>query len=1122
MARCQLFRFAFWHAMAAIVLFSSPADAQVPSNDGMILWLDAEDHDADGEHSNQPADGTPIVEWRDKSDSGNQLSQNIAVHQPTFHATATGGRPAVRFHGDDFLSLPTFSGLSTGDQTFHVLVVMQAPGGSSHGAQRILDLNSRDAAGAAFEKRFGFWVGYQQGRGRVRLGIHSGDEGEGLTVAWNGKPNLIETVYTGEQTFAIHVNGRRDQRAMFNGTHFLGFKDNVTLALGQHFGAESNVGTFFQGDLAELLIYDRPLTATERYEIGTYLAHKYGLQTGFRPIPQFEKDVLPILAKRCHSCHGDETLEADLDLRTVAAMLRGGKAGPVIVRGFADRSEMVSMIEAGKMPPEGETRLTPNEISVLRDWVEADAPAAEVISDPGRRDTISDKDRQHWAWHSPERFGPPPVQSAGYVRNDVDHFLLAQLERHGLSYSDEANRSTLIRRAFFDLTGLPPAPQDVDAFSNDAAPDALERLIDRLLDSEHFGERWGRHWLDVSGYVDVYGSDNDAAIIKPLAEKWRFRDYVIRSFNEGKPFDRFIVEQLAGDELYDWKSADVFSEEMTDALIATGFLLCANDDTDQNELNTPETRHHVLQRTTEVIASNLLALTVQCARCHDHKYEAFSQADYYCLESVFAPAFNVRHWVTSTGHGRADVSDRQKERIDHENGQIDGRVAALKMQADEIRERYRRTLFTEKLALLPETIRSTVRTALETSAEKRTAEQQRLAETHKAALTVSPQELSAAPNEVDTKQLTDIAKQTADLHSKRRTYRTIQIVHERNLPSPTYVLRRGNYLRPGLKVAPDLPTILDAASLRVEAVSDSSGRRLALAKALTDPDTLAGQHVARVIVNRIWQQVFGTGLVETSDNLGVSGALPSHPKLLDYLTLRFIDNGWQVKPIIRLMMLSGAWRQRSTQTAGSVKALNTDPENRLLWRMNLRQLDSEYVRDAILAASGKLDRTVLGPFVPLDARADGMVVIKTKGLPTPTTEWRRSIYVLARRNYHLTMLRVFGQPIVARNCTVRKPAAIVTQSLTLLHDDFVLQQADYFAERVIADAGNAVPKQVAAAFRIAVGRSPTEDEEKLSIELVQRQRDRYEAQKPETDASRIALAQLCKMLFNLNEFLYVK
>ncbi|MCP4175290.1 MAG: DUF1549 domain-containing protein [Fuerstiella sp.] len=283
----------------------------------------------------------------------------------------------------------------------------------------------------------------------------------------------------------------------------------------------------------------------------------------------------------------------------------------------------------------------------------------------------------------------------------------------------------------------------------------------------------------MSGYADVYGSDNDAAIIKPLAEKWRYRDYVIRSFNNGKLFDRFIVEQLAGDELYDWTSAETLSPEMKDALIATGFLLCANDDTDQNELNTPGIRHHVLQRTTEDIAANLLALTLQCARCHDHKYEAISQSEYCRLESVFAPAFNVRHWVTSTGYGRPDVADREKAQIDRANSEIENQVAALKKRSDEIREFYRRILFTEKLSLLPETIRSTVRAALETSAEN---------------LTAAQKELAAAFKEAHGNELADIAQQRVGLNSSRRAYATIQVVHERHLPPRNFVLRRGNYL----------------------------------------------------------------------------------------------------------------------------------------------------------------------------------------------------------------------------------------------------------------------------------------------------------------------------------------
>ena len=1127
-------------AFAAVLCLATSADAQTPTKDGMILWLDAEDFDAGGDATNQPIDGAAISQWRDKSDNGNRLSQSTVVHQPTFHAEAVGGRPAVRFHGDDFLILPVVKGLATGDQEFHALIVMQGPAGSSHSAQRILDINSRDAEADEFEKRFGFWVGFQENRGRVRLGIHHGDEGEGQTVAWNGKPNLIETVYTGEQTFAIHVNGRRDQRAMFNGTHFLGFRKQISLAVGQHFGMEANAETFFQGDLAEVMIYNRPLTATERYHIGRYLAAKYTLQTSFPPIPEFENDIRPVLAQHCHRCHGDETQEADLDLRTVSSMLRGGKAGPVIVRGFPGRSEMISMIEAQKMPPEGEERLTPHQMSLLRNWVEADAPAAEqiVVTAPVRK--ISERDRKHWAWQKVLRHDPPVVQRTDRVRNEIDQFVLAKLEQHDLSYSDEADRNTLVRRAYFDLTGLPPSPDDVDAFLNDEATNAFEQLIDRLLDSPHFGERWGRHWLDVAGYVDVYGSDNDAAIIKPLGEKWRYRDYVIRSFNDDKPFDRFIVEQLAGDELYDWKAVETFNPEIREALTATGFLLCANDDTDQNELNTPETRHHVLQRTTEVVAANLLAMTVQCARCHDHKYEAISQVDYYQLQSVFAPAFDVRHWIVSTGHGRADVSDQQKSEIDHTNGQIETKVAALTMRAEGIRRQCHEKLFSKKLNDLPEAIRTAVRTAIETATDKRSGEQKKLFEQHNMALKITEEALQAAINETDATDLADIANQTAALYNKRRSYRTIQVVHESGSPPPTYVLRRGNYLRPGLEASPDLPGILSKTPLKVTPVNSSSGRRLALARELTNPTTLAGQHVARVIVNRLWQQLFGVGIVESGDNFGISGSLPSHPALLDHLTVRFMDNGWHVKPIIKLMMMSTAWRQQSSGSPSGLErdesvvtesstaesrektAEDVDPANRLLWRMNLRQLDSEYVRDVILATSGKLDRTLFGPPVPLDARADGMVVIKEEGLPTPTTQWRRSVYVLARRNYHLTMLRVFGQPIVARNCTVRKPAAIVTQSLTLLHDDFVLKQANYFAERLINEAPDSINDQVAAAFRIALGRSPTEDESALSIALVQRQSDRYGKEETKADASQMGLAQLCKMLFNLNEFLYVK
>lgn len=1123
-----LVTFAGLQASSATTLAAPPA---VPRQ-GLILWLEAADLNGDGAESNNPAPGAGVGRWADQSGAANHLIQTAAEHQPTLETWEPDGSPVVRFHGNDLLELPQLNGLGIGDQPFHLLIVMKASRHSTLPAQRIFDLNSRDTGAAEFPKRTGFWVGYQQGRRRVRLGIQNGDEGEGQQVAWNGTPNLIEAVYGGQQTFGIHVNGRRDQRALFNGTHFLGFREQVTLALGQHFGMTSNESTFYEGDVAEVLLYNRNLTATERYEVGTLFAAKYGLATEFRPIPQFEADVWPILARRCHACHGEETQEADLDLRTVAAMLHGGEAGPVIIRGFPDRSEMISMIEASQMPPEGEEPPTKAEVQILRDWIEADAPTSEPHVDVADVSKITDEQRSHWAYQRLVENVTPVVGHEQRTANEIDQFLLSRLAEHGLTFSTAADRATLCRRVYFDLLGLPPQPKELDAFLNDNRPGAYERLIDGLLASEHFGERWGRYWLDVSGYVDMYGSDNDAAIIKPLEGKWRYRDYVVRSFNADKPFDRFLIEQLAGDELYDWRAAGEFTPEMREALVATGFLLCANDDTDQNELNTPDIRHHVLQRTTEVVAGNLLALTLQCAKCHDHKYEAIPQEDYYRLEAVFAPAFNVQNWMVSTSHGRPDVSDQRRAEIDRENAEIDEQVASLEQRVAEIKDTYRRDIFDQKLTRIAGSMRETVREAVQTPAEKRTAEQQRLAELHESSLKVVPAEVEAVLSESDRAELTEIAAQIKEADSRRGKYETIQVIHE-TFPAPkTHVLRRGNYLKPGLEVQPELLAILQPP--REESSSsdtpwprapagDSSGRRLRLARHLTDPETLAGQYVARVFVNRVWQQVFGKGIVPTSDNFGASGAEPTHPQLLDWLTAEFLRSGWRVKPLIRKMMLSRAYQQSSETGPATSEAQRIDPGNDLLWRMNLRRLDSEYIRDAILASSGKLDRSLFGTFVPVEVRPDGMVVIKQAGLPTPTYQWRRSLYVLARRNYHLTMLRVFDQPIVASNCTARQPSAVVTQSLTLLHDDFVIEQAGQFADRVASIAPDNVEQQVAAAFRIALGRPPVPEEVEWSSALIEGQLARFEdGSESKADASHTALAQLCKMLFNTNEFLYVK
>jgi hypothetical protein len=1039
----------------------------VPS-DGLVLWLDAS--------SIAAADGAPITTWRDRSGWNNHVAQDDDRHRPVWRKSALGGQPAVQFQGNQLLDRAAFAGFTPIDQPLHITIVFQAPPGGGS-AQRLIDLQSRTPGAAKGEDRYGFWVGFQSNRYIPRLGIVNGDEGEATTPIWDSKPHLLELVYKGNQQFDIHIDGRTERESQYGGRKYLGFRQQVTLAIGQHFGLEDHAPTYFNGDIAELLVYRRALTKSERFELGSLLTKKYSLQTSFKRLPQFERDIRPILAARCFNCHGETTREAGLDLRTVSTMLIGGKAGPVIVRGRPEYSELITVLESGKMPPEDARPLTTAQVSLLREWIKADTPATETIVVHPPATKVTDEDRQHWAWQMPVRVEPPEPKDSARLRTDIDRFVLARLEEKGLTLSPDAHPERLVRRVFFDLIGLPPSPGEIDEFLNDGNSRRFERLVDRLLASQHFGERWGRHWLDVAGYVDVFGSDNDAAIIKTLPGKWHYRDYVIRSFNADKPFDRFLIEQLAGDELFDWRNAETFTPEIVDSLIATTFLLSANDDTNAPELNTPDIRHHVLQRTAENVANSLLATTVQCCRCHDHKYEAVSQVDYYRFQSIFAPVFNVRDWVVSDKRTRAGVSDTERTAIDDHNAAIDGQLKPLQQRRDQ---------------------------------------------------------LKSAKSESEQAELKAVDSQIAELTSRKKSYQTIALATETRTPAKTHVLRRGDYLRPGLEVEPELFEILLPSDTRSSTptanaagsagVPATTGRRLRLARLLTDPESLAGNHVARVFVNRLWQQLFGRGLVETSDNFGVSGSKPSHPELLDWLTLRFIENGWRVKPLLRYMMLSSVYRQTAKLPAAPAVTGGTDPENRLLWRMNLRRLDSEQLRDAILTVSGRLDRSLGGPPIPLDPRPDGMVVIKTNALPPGTSPNRRSVYILARRNYHMTFLRVFDQPIVARNCAARQSSAVVTQSLALLHADFVIEQSAALAARVVSESPDNTPSDhIRTAWRITCGRNPDPTELDLCLSLVDRHTKRFAGDNTSGDDPQLrALTQLCHMLLNTNEFLYVR
>jgi mono/diheme cytochrome c family protein len=738
------------------------------------------------------------------------------------------------------------------------------------------------------------------------------------------------------------------------------------------------------------------------------------------PGPRFERDVQPILTAHCFKCHGAEKRKGGLDLRTVGGMLQGGDDGPVVVKGSAEKSILFEQIATHAMPPGKAPKLTDAQVHTIRDWINggarADRPEESVAAVP----MVREQDRQFWAFRPPVRPPVPAVQHADRVRSPIDAFVLAKLEARGLTFAPDAARATLLRRVSFDLTGLPPTPEEVAAFLADLRPDAYERQVDRLLASPHYGERWGRHWLDAAGYADTGGTDNDADIITPRDGLWRYRDYVISSLNEDKPYDRFLLEQLAGDELDDWRSAPAFTLAMREHLVATGFLRTAVDNTSATELNRPLERYQVLHDTLETVTSNLLGLTVACARCHDHKFDPIPQADYYRLMACFTPAYNPEAWLPENERHLEGGTPAEKEQIARHNADIDRRVAELNKQVADLRRPYEQRLFEAKLAKLPEVIRADVRAALAAEAGKRTEVQKYLVGKLGPLLQVTLDEVTWSLSTADRATVDKLLAERNATRTRRLSGLTIQALFEVGPPPATRLLRRGNHLTLGAEVQPGFLTVLTdprqpPAPTAPPPGGKSSGRRTALARWLTRPDHPL---TARVFANRVWQHHFGEGIVARPDNFGHSGPGPTHPELLDWLATEFVHGGWSIKALHRLIVTSTVYRQASVPGNAAPGQPNpdvVDPGNQLLWRMRLRRLESEIVRDAVLAVSGQLDPTAGGPPVPLEARKDGLVVVAEKNLPAPAAKWRRSVYLLARRNYQLSLLSVFDQPVVATN-----------------------------------------------------------------------------------------------------------
>ena len=857
-----------------------------------------------------------------------------------------------------------------------------------------------------------------------------------------------------------------------------------------------------------------------------------------------EREVMAtILGAKCLPCHGRRRQEGQLDLRTRASLLRGGNSGPAIVPGEPDDSLLVRRIVAEEMPPpelqeEFSVRgLTSNELEKLRSWVAAGAPADhdqpvefQVEEDP----LVSDADRRFWSFQPPSRPAVPKVKRNGRVRTPIDAFLLAKLEKKQLGFTGEADRLTLMRRTYFDLIGLPPSPEEIESYLADQRPDAYERLMDRLLGSPHYGERWARYWLDAAGYADSEGAVS-ADSIRPNA--YRYRDYVIRSLNADKPYDQFLVEQIAGDELFDYKSVAEYTPDQIDKLVATGFLRMGPDSTYSTEQNTMPERLAVVATQIEIFTTTVMGLTMGCARCHDHKYDPLPQRDYYRLSAILQTAYDPFDWLSpnlgciGVGANCDDtntrllplLSARQQREAEKANAPTQKKIDELEERLEAKATPLREKLVEEKLEKLPEIVRKDVRSALEIEPGKRTDVQKYLVGRFESALQVTDEEIAERFEDFGKEAQQIQAQIDAEKKKLKPKPRIRALFDMGGEPTPTRILLRGEFSNQGPLVDPGMPSVVSVglAPYQVERPdwsTGTTGRRLALARWLTQPEHPL---TARVMVNRIWQHHFGTGLVTTPGNFGSNGSRPSHPELLDWLATEFVRRGWSLKAMHRLIMTSSAYRQSSGAAAD---ALEVDPGNRLLSRFPLRRLDADALRDSILKVAGRLDTTPFGPADEVEVKPDGEVVAR------PTERgYRRSIYVLQRRSKPVTALETFDAPLLTPNCLRRPHSTVSSQALQLENSDLVRESARYMAGRVIDAAGDDLQKQIERLYWAALSRSATAEEAEQAGEtlrgLTREWRTHLESEIPaEPIASKarwLALASLCHIYLNSAEFLYV-
>lgn len=1001
--------------------------------------------------------------------------------------------------------------------------------------------------------------------------------------------------------------------------------------------------------------------------------------------PDFLTDVAPLLKTRCVRCHGPAKQDAKLNLALGAGVVRGGKNGTVVIPGKPDASLLWQHVADNSMP-KGEDPLSNREKTLLRKWIEGGAQGLPV-----RVSAKPDGD-EHWAFQKLQPTTIPTVKNRSRIHNPVDAFLQNQLERKGLTIGPEASKPVLIRRVAFDVTGLPPSIAETQAYLSDHSPQAYEKMVERYLASPHYGERWGKFWLDTAGYADSNGYFN-ADTDRPLA--WRYRDYVVDSLNRDLPFDQFIREQLAGDELSRYSPKLPLNPDGIRMLTATHFLRNSPDGTDSSDGNEDEVRadkYAVLEGTAQILGSSLLGITFQCARCHNHKFEPVSQADYYRLQAILYPAFNVDKWskpsqrdiVAATpaeleAHKKAilgheeemkKIREIQKEWLkrnpepvrilleDDFNGPNEtvasrwsstapGDDAPLGMPVVRLDSKQapavnitNGTLQIVESGALGDRAISTRQSFDWTPPKKDSWIQVRFdlikgapyvgylialgdyndkKDNHKGNLLFDGAESGQAKiyldypgpdgtqpgaigesgykpgknygvritnigdgnfqlaqlvdglpenntvnlkendlprggfgfalccgrsyvvdnvrveSSVDPTELTKSQVETRALRKSKSAEFTNQIkaLEMRKPADPpklapvldlspkipsVHILERGVHKNRGDKVVPAPPSVLmDSGNHKPwenkpDDLVVSTGNRLGFARWITRPDTRASALLARVTVNRWWQNHFGRGIVATPDNLGYSGSPPSHPELLEYLATELIRSGWSQKAIHRMVLYSNAFRQTSNPTTD---ALKEDEDNTLLSRFPLKRLDAESIRDAMLFTSGELNMAQGGPYTPTTRGGDGEVIVPE----THPGAKRRSLYLQQRRTQTTGILELFDAPSIVYNCTIRMPTTVPLQSLILLNSPFARLRSEAFAKRVQKEEPGDNHAKLTKAFQMAWGRPPTKAEESSAIAFLIAQESEYKGMPSSGERAWIDLAN---MLLAANAFLYVE